>query len=128
MANLKNINLMSQDIFESIEQVDDELYAVSASGIGFPSSRYEDLTLGASGTQYTAPANGWFSISKNTAATNQYINFRNATKSYNLLFQPNLSGGTINVIFPVQKGDIVQVNYSASGTTNQFRFIYAVGE
>ena len=36
MANLKNINFMSQDRFESIEQADDELYAVSASGIGFP--------------------------------------------------------------------------------------------
>ena len=27
----------------------------------FPSSKYIDLTLGASGSTYTAPANGWFS-------------------------------------------------------------------
>lgn len=32
------------------------------SGLGMPSSKYIDLTLGASGTTYTAPANGWVNM------------------------------------------------------------------
>ena len=128
MANLKNINFMSQDLFENIEQADDELYAVRASGIGFPSSRYEDLVLGASGTQYTAPANGYFAISKMTASLNQFFQFQNISKKFLLIFQPYSSGSGINFIFPVQKGDIVATQYTASGTTAYFRFIYAEGE
>jgi hypothetical protein len=31
-------------------------------GWAMPSDTYEDLTLGASGTTYTAPANGWVSL------------------------------------------------------------------
>ena len=128
MANLKNINLMSQDTFESIEQVDDELYAVSGSGIGFPSSRYEDLTLGASGTKYTAPANGWFYLNKATGGTNQYIVIDNNTKGYGFMLPCYNSGVNLRDKLQVQKGDIVSVWYSASGTTNTFRFIYAEGE
>lgn len=128
MANLKNINFMSQGTFESIETADDELYAVSASGIGFPSSRYEDLTLGATGTTYTAPANGWFYLSKTTSSTNQYIHFGNETKGYTLNQFVPTSGNNCRLIFPVQKGDIVKVTYTAGGTTNNFRFIYAEGD
>ena len=76
----KKLRFMLQDKFETITEADDELYAVNGSGIGFPSSRYEDLILGATGTKYTAPANGWFFISKKTASTNQYFQFQNQTK------------------------------------------------
>lgn len=125
MANLKNINLMSQDTFESITPADDELYAVSASGIGFPSNRYEDLTLGASGTEYTAPANGYFNFNKDEAA-NQYLIMYNVTKKYGST--DFSAGGQIKMIFPVQKNDVVQVNWAGSGTLVHFRFIYAEGE
>ena len=127
MANLKNVNLMSQGTFESIEQVDDELYAVSASGIGFPSSRYEDLTLGANGTEYVAPANGYFLIDKATTG-NQHANFENVTRNFRITNQPYGTGVTIGILLPAQKGDIVKLYYSAAGTTNAFRFIYAEGE
>ena len=128
MANLKNINLMSQGTFESITPVDDELYAVSASGIGFPSSRYEDLRLGASGTTYTAPANGYFYLSKTTANTNQYIEINNITRGYGTILPCYSSGANLRDKLQVQKGDIVTVWYTASGATNTFHFIYAEGE
>ena len=96
---------------------------------GFPSNRYIDLTLGASGATYTAPANGWFTISKLTGSTNQYINFVNSSAgglSISSLLPS--SSSTIRLFIPCKKGDSVVCNYSASGTTNAFRFIYAEGE
>ena len=56
MANLKNVNLMSQDMFESIEQADDELYAVQ---FGFMPD-YEAIIDITSAETYTFPADGIF--------------------------------------------------------------------
>ena len=129
MANLKNVNLMSQDTFNNIEQVDDELYAVSASGIGFPSSRYEDLTLGASGTKYTAPANGWFFLRKWSTKDTSYLELENKTSG---IVCTHFKYGTTSMqdvcLCPVKKGDVVQTNYTFNGDTTVFRFIYAEGE
>lgn len=126
MANLKNVNLMSQDIFENIEQADDELYAVSASGIGFPSSRYEDLVLGASGTQYTAPANGYFYLQMKYVA-DKAIDIWNSTTNTGCIMSAASSGLSLRAMTPCRKGDIVFVNYTAT-TAEVFRFIYAEGE
>jgi hypothetical protein len=127
MANLKNVNLMSQDTFNNIEQVDDELYAVSASGIGFPSSRHEDLTLGASGTTYKAPANGYAYVNKESTASGQYVNIYDGTVASHRNIS-SASGQPILVLAPVLKGKNFKVEYTAAGTTKQFRFIYAEGE
>ena len=126
---LKNVNLLSKEQYSEIaEPSTDELYAISGSGFGFPSDRYIDLELGASATGYTAPANGWFYISMATAAANQYFAFENMTKNYQMQTKPSTSGSTCRFIFPVQKNDVVKVNYTATGTTYYFRFIYAEGE
>ena len=39
-----------------------------------PSNRYIDLTLGVSGTTYTAPADGYFTVNKSATASGEYIN------------------------------------------------------
>lgn len=95
------------------------------SGMGMPSDTYIDLTLGASGTQYTAPADGWFVFGRTTNSTNQYISLSNGKVSITS-FAPQ-SGRNIRVYIPVLKNDNVNVNYSAAGTILVFRFIYAVG-
>lgn len=98
------------------------------SGWSMPSSRYIDLTLGASGSTYTAPANGYVAVSKMTTAQNQNIsincnNFRSFAWGH---------AASINIFtwMPVNKGDVFSVTYSAGGThtDNYFRFIYAEGE
>lgn len=126
MANLKNVNLMSQGTFESIEQADDELYAVSGSGIGFPSSRFDELTLGASGTEYTAPANGWFYLKKQSNGNNQNLSLQAGTMQVDS-YTPS-SGGYCGLYIPVKKGIPCYVVYSLGGATTAFRFIYAEGE
>lgn len=126
---LKNVNMLSKEQYDGVaEPVQDELYAISGSGFGFPSSNYEDLELGASGTTYTAPANGYFYIDKLTSSTTQYVSIRNMTKNFGNIISTYASGGTIRLLVQFEKGDVASVTYNAGGTTNAFKFIYAEGE
>lgn len=128
-SGLKNVNLLTKEQYDGISNLaSDELYAVSGSGIGFPSSDYEVLELGASGTSYTAPANGYFYLSKTTGSTNQYTEINNMTRGYGTISHAYASGASLRLFFPAQKDDSVVVWYTASGTTSTFRFIYAEGE
>ena len=127
---LKNINLLTKEQYDGISDLaSDELYAVSGSGIGFPSSDYEDLTLGASDTEYTAPANGWFYVNKTSGGSNQWLALRNKTASA-LSFNSTIysSNFALEGYVPARKGDVIAVQYTLSGSTNKFRFIYAEGE
>lgn len=96
-------------------------------GFGMPSNSYDDLTLGASGTNYTAPANGWFYVKKFAGATGKYISIMNTTSALATEAQPTATGNAANIFLPVKKGDIVEISYNVTGNTDYFRFIYAVG-
>lgn len=91
-----------------------------------PSNRYIDLTLGVSGTTYTAPADGYFTVNKSATASGEYINMINNTNNTTV---NSVATGTINcrLMLPVSKNDTVTVNYTVAGTTNCFRFVYANG-
>ena len=92
-----------------------------------PSSKYVDLTLGASGTDYTAPANGWYYLGRCATANGQFIDMYNTTSNYR--FQTQSVGTAYCLItIPAKKGDIVKINYTVNGEFNGFRFIYAQGE
>lgn len=94
-------------------------------GMAMPSDKYIDLTLGASGSSYTAPADGWFCsgvTSTTSSCFNQLINskrniFANASQS---------SGRPCRIIIPCQKSDSVAFYYEG-GTADLIRFIYAQG-
>ena len=128
---LKNINLLTKEQYNGItEPATDELYAISGSGFGFPSdSRYVDLELGASGSRYRAPANGWFSfVSERTTASGQYcrlislgsgMDFRQSSYA-------SASGQWIEVVLPALRGQNIDVYYTA--LVSKFRFVYAEGE
>ena len=91
-----------------------------------PSSRYVDLTLGATGSSYTAPADGYYIVSKQSANDNEYITLLNAATNFSIdEFCP--ASMNTRLFMPVSKGDVIQVNYTTSGTTNYFRFVYANG-
>lgn len=89
-----------------------------------PSSRYVDLTLGASGTVYTALSNGWVQLIK-TGQENQYAQISSRLTTINT---SPYNGGIVSLFIPVSKGDEFTVAYDLSGTTNVFRFYYAKGE
>jgi hypothetical protein len=95
------------------------------------SDRYDDLELKASGSTYTAPANGWFWIQKLSSSTAQYltpvIKDSNGNIKYTLTSQPTSIGYNAEILAPVSKGDVISINYSVDGATKSFRFIYAKG-
>ena len=102
-----------------------ELYP-TLGGLAMPSSTYTNLTLGASGTTYTAPANGYFVFGKRSSGA-QYIDLLNQTSGLEANANSTATGQNITLVVPAHKGDTIQTNYSFGGTTNIFRFVYAVG-
>jgi hypothetical protein len=93
---------------------------------GFPSDKYVELSLGATGSKYTAPANGWFAVFKASTASGQYFVFNNQSANFAVNWQG--TGGGCYLICPVKRGDIITTDYTLGGATNYFRFIYTQAE
>ena len=100
------------------------------SGMPMPINRFIDLTIGASGATYTAPANGWFWItyeaSNNaTGGWAVFINMNNGiiAKSWSIY-----SFGT-SILLPIEKGEVMQMLWGGNPfvTNVWFRFYYAQG-
>lgn len=99
------------------------------SKLGLPGSRYIDLTLGASGSSYIAPGNGYFTIQKLAGVVNGGVRFSNVTaNSMGASSISPVTGGTCAATIPAKTGDSVILYYSATGTNIVFRFVYAEGE
>jgi len=104
------------------------------SGLGMPAiSKYQVLTLGANGSSYTAPANGYFSLGGNDDQTvnGRYV-MRNDTTRFGVSANTNgtsITTGWMAGTLPVRKGDIVNIYYNTVGPTGMnFIFVYAEGE
>lgn len=98
---------------------------VQAAEASMPSSRYIDLTLGASGTTYTAPANGWFSLLVR-GLTNLDMH-KSDTISFGLVSYP-YRGDWAKQFVPVLKGDTITTDYEGTPDSITFRFFYAEGD
>ena len=98
------------------------------SGWGMPSSKYINLTLGASGSSYTAPANGWFCLSKQSNGANQQVEIGTGFNGLKNRCMVGATNSAAMTILPVKKGEKAYVVYNTGGVTNLFRFIYAEGE
>ncbi len=128
---VQNANLINAGRIE--EKLADKTDKVQASLASMPSDKYIDLTVGASGTIYVAPANGYVDFIRTCASTNEFVAM--ATISENgadLLHTKSTAGtanNTANVYAPVKKGDSFKIVYTATGTAiNSLRFIYAEGD
>lgn len=102
-----------------------------------PSNKYIDLTLGASNTVYTAPANGWVWLQMQSAAAGQGVSLHSlptpsATSSSACITSRVYSSATTQYLatnIPVRKGQSFVASYTATGTAGKyFRFCYAEGE
>lgn len=96
-------------------------------GMAMPSNKYIDLTLGATGSQYTAPANGWYVLDKTPTAAGQYMSLGNTSNEMRSAMRSvsNVAGYSIYV--PAKRNDVVQIDYNFAGTVRLFRFVYAQG-
>ena len=115
------------------EQLATKTDMLQASGAGMPSSRYIDLTLGASGTEYTAPANGYIGLATfnpNTTGSYQAYIAIYAENGVDILGRINVctinyyTGGCMQ---PIKKGQKFIYYYESNVQTHLFRFIYAEG-
>ena len=92
------------------------------SGWGMPSNKYIDLTLGASGSRYTAPANGYFQLA---VLSGKSIQFYNTTKAS--FWKASVSGGiAFAETMECTAGDEIDCYYEYT-TFRWFRFYYAEG-
>ena len=103
------------------------------SNMAMPSGRYTDLTLGASGSIYTAPADGYFIIQLFVnALVYHWVNLDYVVNGTNI-FIGNWWGIVANNTFgipiiPIKKGMGLRISYGSDITgAPVFRFMYAVG-
>lgn len=97
-----------------------------AKDANFPSSRYDELTLGASGSKYVAPANGWFVVHKKSGKEKSWLNIE--TPLFMSSYMSPSSGEIVTVRAEVLKGTQISVTYDMPGETKYFRFVYSQGE
>ncbi len=93
---------------------------IAMAGAGMPSNKYIDLTLGASGTTYTAPVSGWVSaMCTNSTVCNLHSRYVNSAD-----YQMGGSSDRYAVI-PIAKG--AKFNFYYNGTVNYLRIICSIG-
>lgn len=113
--------------------IDSSNISTYATGLAFPSNKYTDLTLGATGTTYTAPADGYIHLTKVSNAANQFIAIDVLNKTDNTITDYNdicwcpVPGNGMSITLPISKDRTFSVGYTAGGDTVRFRFVYAEG-
>ena len=114
------LSFSPKQAYRAVDYSDSSWIAAQA----MPGEKYINLTLGASNTVYTAPANGYFTLAK-MANNGQHIYMSNGRISVQSWVSTT---GYIQSFLPVQKGDSLNIGYTAAGDTAFFRFVYAQGE
>lgn len=124
LKNAGNVNENELYITDMATDEDTSYIAQQA----MPSSKYVDLQLGASGTTYTAPANGWFTaVGASSTAGENWINLRNEVNQIGSQSYSSETNTELRVLCPVILGDTVKLYY-ANTNVHTFRFIYAQGD
>ena len=143
-TNYEGVTDVVDQGMEILEQVADKVNVdgtnLNAEGkslfasLPMPSAKYIDLTVGATGTDYTAPANGWFCANVRLATSDGYVvllNEANNMRSCSTIGRSQTST-TTGVYLPVKKGDTVKFIYMGEDTSSyafkSLEFIYAEGE
>lgn len=96
-------------------------------GMGMPSSKYLDVPVGANGTTYTAPANGYFFAQGVFTQNDGYIKLYNNSKcSIGTTSKAGTDWGYA-VFIPCQKGDQAAIFYNRIDNP-KLTFLYAEGD
>lgn len=109
--------------FHAVDRNDSSWIAQQA----MPGGKYIDLTVGASGTTYTAPANGWYNFDCSSSSSSGFAQLINGTSGITISENANLNGRPARVYVPCSKDDSVSVYYENT-SSQKLKFIYAEGE
>lgn len=122
--DLTNLTTAGEDHFANpaLSNLSNSGNIVSAKA-SMPSDTYDEIPVAASGTEYTAPSDGWYYFGINASAAGATINI---TCSMTVTQIAHASGNQLRRIFPVKKGDKVTISYTSSAAS-LLRFYYAVG-
>lgn len=82
------------------------------------------LTLGASGAEYTAPADGWFYIVAVTSGVGGWVYV--IAKNFHMVSNAYADQSSVTIFCPVLKGDSIRFDYP-NLRSKSLRFIYANG-
>lgn len=96
--------------------------------MAMPSNRYVNLTLGASGAAYTAPADGYIAVSAKSAQNDSRVQVI-VNSSSNLMHTFNGITAKLWARFyiPVRKSQTFSYEYQGKFAANSLVFVYAVG-
>lgn len=93
---------------------------------GFPAGQYDTLTLGNSGDEYTAPADGWFYLYGTYSSGNQtFVDMYVVGTGIGASHPWYDAFGNMRMFCPAKKGQKLHINYSGVFANIDFRFIYA---
>lgn len=101
--------------------------------LGMPSmSAFTDETLPASGTATTATEPGYLYIDKTAVAVGEYIQVTVSDSSSNVVYSDDkyavVADQALKLMVPIPNGCSYTVSYTATGTTNNYRFIKTTGQ
>ena len=115
-------------------KTDTHLSNIAAAGknvianLSMPSSKSVNLSLGSSGSTYTAPSNGYFCLYMSSTASGKYLHLNNTTSCEigSVCMTSIANWAPLKAFVPAKKGDVVKVEYTAP-TVGFFKFIYTQG-
>ncbi len=123
---VQNANLIDAGRIE--EQLIKKTDTAQAAHAAMPSERYIDLTLGASGAAYTAPADGYFYLrAQNSSGTTKVVRLQYATGTNKDMSALCYGTSAIAAYIPAKTGRQVYAFYDSGINDFIFRFYYAEG-
>ena len=108
----------NKSAFSAADRNDREFFAHQA----MPSNKVIDLTVGASGTTYTAPADGYFTVKATLSSSSGYVELSADVQG----FGSRGSASGCYCFIPCRKGRNCILTYS-SATVDSIKFTYANG-
>lgn len=106
---------------------------VEISSYGMPSNKLVNLSLGVSGSSYTAPTNGYLLISFTGDINSAYaeiVCYTGSDPQQNVIANASATttGGWGRLMCPCKAGDVFRVYYGGTNfSIRNFEFVYAVG-
>ena len=125
-SNGKITSFSTKTPLHAVDYSDTEFIAHQAT----PSGRYIDLTLGASGAVYTAPADGYVAIRVYfaSAQSTNFVGIYHYEAGVDIM-QSRPADSDVATFMPIKKGDKFRVYYNniTPNTSSYFRFVFAEG-
>lgn len=112
---IKSLNI--KDVFHAVDYTD-------VANLAMPSGTYDDLTIGANNTEYTAPSNGYYLAQGTSTGASGYI-ILNGTV-INTTGRAYTSNQYMATFLPIYKGHTMKLMYGAMSVSS-LKFYYAVG-